>query len=95
MSQIKSIPEKLYNNGFLFRQAHQFFHKTFHTIKFSNFIDIELSVLFNKPILNLEKFDQWLHNQFGEYENIGMSMEDLLIANYGRVAAIQIKELLA
>jgi hypothetical protein len=76
-------------------EAHHFFHKTFHTIKFHDFMDFELSTLFKKPVLNLDKFDRWLHNQFGEYEDEGLSMEDVLINNYGNIAANTIKGLLA
>jgi len=81
-------------NGYVFTEAHIFFHKTFHDIKFSTFMDKDLSKLFGKPILDICKFDNWLHNKFGDYENRGMSMQDLLTVNYGSWVANEIKGLL-
>jgi hypothetical protein len=90
-----AISDKLFNNGYQFTEAHNFFHKTFHSIKFYDFMDFELSALFKKPILNLDKFDRWLHCQFGEYEDKGLSMQNVLTENYGNIAALTIKGLLA
>ena len=69
--------------------------KTFYSIKFSTFINKNLSILFKKPIIDINKFDDWLHNQYGDYEEQGLSMQDVLTKNYGQSVAVQIKGLLA
>ena len=89
-----SVSSELLKSGYLFTEAHRLFHKTFHVIKLGDFMDFELSVVFRKPILDIYKFDDWLHCQFGEYEEKGMSMHDVIVANYGGTVATQIKELL-
>jgi len=89
-----SVSSELLKNGYLFTEAHRLFHKTFHAIKLHDFMDFELSAVFRKPILDIYKFDDWLHCQFGEYEEKGKSMYDVIAANYGETVAMQIKELL-
>ena len=88
------FPEGLYQNGYMFTEAHNFFHRTFHTIKFYDFTDFELSAAFHRPVINIYKFDEWLHYQFGDYEKEGLSMEEVLAKNYGQSAAMRIKGLL-
>jgi hypothetical protein len=89
----KDLLKELYKNRPMFMEAHKFFHKTLHDIKFSTFIDIPLSIACGKPMLEVCKFDDWLHCKFGEYEKEGMSMKDVLVKNYGAVVAWEIERL--
>ena len=94
MSGIKTCVAKMLENRPIFFVAYKLFHKTFK-ISFHDFMDQDLSMLFMKPILNIQKFDDWLHDKFGEYENDNLSMSDVLTKNYGVSVAMQVKELLA
>jgi len=87
------VSSELLENGYLFTEAHQFFHKTLHAIKFDDFMDFELSAMFKRPILDINKFDDWLRCQFGEYEKEGMSMQDVITAKYGEAVTKYIKSL--
>ena len=84
----------IFDNRGLFFDAYTLFHKSLK-ISFHDFIDRELSIAFRKPIIDNGKFDDWLHENFGNYEEDGMSMYDVLISNYGDQVAIKIKGLLA
>lgn len=88
------VNEMLKNRG-AFMEAHKLFHKAFRTISFSNYMDKDLTVLFLKPVLDIVKFDNWLHEQYGEYERQGLSMNDLLASKYGESVSMQIRGLLA
>jgi hypothetical protein len=57
-------------------------------------MDITLSAAFKRPVLNIGKFDDWLHDKFGKYENKGLSMYDVLKNNYGELTALKVKELI-
>ena len=42
-----------------------------------------MSVVLDRPVLNLEKFDVFLHEKYGEYENQGKSMADIFKEFFG------------
>jgi len=74
--------------------AHKFFHDTFG-ISLNPYLDGMLMMIMKKPIIDMGKFDDWLHEQFGDYEDNGESMADVLRNNYGNSAVNKIKDLLA
>jgi hypothetical protein len=41
-------------------------------------MDNQLSYIFKRPILDVFVFDDWLHEEFGNYEDEGLSMKDLI-----------------
>ena len=41
--------------------------------------------------IDLLKFDDWLHDQIGNYEKCGMNMQEAITANYGKDAACWVK----
>ena len=65
---------------------HEFFHKTFN-LNFVKFIDPIMSVVCGKPMLDPFKFDDWLHEKYGNYEEDGLSMQTLLVKHYGQNVA--------
>jgi hypothetical protein len=44
----------------------------------SRVMDGEMSYIFKRPMINIFIFDDWLHEEFGNYEDTGLSMEDLI-----------------
>ena len=93
MSDTKISIAKMLENRPVFFAAHKFFHKTFHLL-LTEFLDRELTVYFCKPIIDVYKFDDWLHEMYGEYENERLSMCDALTDIFGESVAMRIKELL-
>ena len=73
--------------------AHRFFRHTFD-LRFTEYMDAELFVTLRKPVLDVFKFDDWLHEQHGNYEKEGLSMQTLLIKHYGQDVADKIQQLL-
>jgi hypothetical protein len=65
-----------------FFDACKLFHDVFH-ISFNDYLDINLTVIFNKPIIDIYKFDDWLHSVYGQYEDQNLSMGAILKKNYG------------
>jgi hypothetical protein len=48
------------------------------------YFDIMLSIAFDRPVLDLPKFDDWMHDIYGEYEDErGLSLYDLLVKEKG------------
>jgi hypothetical protein len=59
------------------------------------YFDILLSIAFNRPVLDFWKFDDFLHEIYGEYEDDrGLSMYDLLVKEKGTDFAEYIKGLI-
>lgn len=52
------------------------------------------AIIQKKGVLDIIKFDDWLHEQYGQYENKGLSMQDLIRKEYGEEAVHFIKECL-
>jgi hypothetical protein len=48
------------------------------------YFDMRLSIAFDRPVLDLPKFDDWMHEIYGEYEDEqGLSLYDLLVKEKG------------
>jgi hypothetical protein len=48
------------------------------------YFDVRLSIAFGRPVLDLPKFDDWMHKIYGEYEDEqGLSLYDLLVKEKG------------
>jgi hypothetical protein len=48
------------------------------------YFDPWLSIAFDRPVLDLPKFDDWMHEIYGEYEDErGLSLYDLLVKEKG------------
>lgn len=48
-----------------------------------NLADMELAMVLNRPILSIYKFDDWLHEKYGNYESQGKSMKDMFKELFG------------
>lgn len=48
--------------------------------------DVQVSMLFRRPVLNVFKFDDYLHDRFGDYESEGKSMKSLFDELFGEKA---------
>jgi hypothetical protein len=57
-------------------------------------MDTALSAAFNKPLLDLIKFDEYLHQLFGDYEADGHSMESIITEHFGVNGASFIRSLI-
>jgi hypothetical protein len=73
-------------------QAHKQFVKTFN-MKLNPFLDGLMMTVTRRPVIDVFKFDDWLHEQFGNYEDDGKSMNDLINEKYGKGAVGLVKEL--
>ena len=72
---------------------HEFFHKTFN-LNFAKFADPLMFVATGNLMLDPFKFDDWLHEKYGNYEENGLSMQTLLIKHYGQEVADYVQELI-
>jgi hypothetical protein len=58
------------------------------------YFDVMLSIAFDRPVLDMPKFDDWMHEIYGEYEDErGLSLYDLLVKEKGRDFANYIRGL--
>ena len=48
--------------------------------------DISMSIAMGRPLLNIFKFDDYLHNRYGDYESEGKSMKDMFEKIFGEKA---------
>ena len=39
--------------------------------------DMELSALFNRPVMDIYKFDEYVHSKYGNYEDENKSLENM------------------
>jgi hypothetical protein len=59
------------------------------------FFDIKLSIAFQRPVLDFWKFDDFIHEIYGEYEDEqGLSLYELLVKEKGADFAEYIKGLI-
>jgi len=86
------IVQDIHENREVFYDAYKLFHKTFR-LTFHDFMDFNMSKIARKPILDIYKFEDWLHGKFGDYEKEKLSTLDVLKINYGEETALKIKEL--
>ena len=59
-----------------------------------DFYDPLMSWVFGKFQIDIIKFDNRLHSKFGEYENNGLSMKDVIIKEYGKFGLTLIEQLI-
>ena len=71
----------------------QDFIKTFHT-SIVNFYDPLMSYVNQKFTLRLCAFDDYLHSQFGDYEDQKLSMKDVVDKYYGTAGINLIEKLI-
>jgi hypothetical protein len=57
-------------------------------------MDMKLSYLFKRPILDVYIFDDWLHEEFGNYENDGLSMKDVIELKFDQKTMLDIQVLI-
>lgn len=55
-------------------------------IRMGKFIDNMRSAVEGRPVINLFKFDDWLHEKHGNYDMGELSMQDIIIKYYGNEA---------
>jgi hypothetical protein len=67
-------------------EAHKQFKAAFKT-SLNPFLDGMLMLMLKQPVIDIVKFDGWLHKQCGDYESEGKSMNDILSEKYGKAAA--------
>lgn len=53
-----------------------------HTVV-ATLADTESALIYNRPIMNIFKFDDWLHDKYGDYESEGKSMSDMFKQLFG------------
>lgn len=58
------------------------------------FIDNLLTAILGRWIIDIERFDKYLHELYGNYENKGLSMRDLIESEMGINALKLIENLL-
>ena len=51
-----------------------------------NLADVFTAMIMNRPIFNIIKFDDYLHERFGDYESKNKSMRDMFIELFGNDA---------
>ena len=63
--------------------VYQFFKDHFN-LPFNKYIDVQMSFVLGKPVLDIFKFDEWLHEKYGNYEDSGDSMRTIILKQYGQ-----------
>jgi len=71
---------------------HQFFRDTFD-LDFRLYADAFIYVTTGVLTLDIFKFDEWLHEKFGDYENEGDSLLSILVKHYGQEVADYVHKL--
>ena len=60
----------------------------------SDCIDTLMSIICKRVVLNIVHVDTILHSRFGDYEERGLSMEELITKEYGEESTTLIKRML-
>lgn len=63
-------------------------------VGFKPFYDGLMSVALKHLCIDILKFDDWLHERHGDYEDNGQSMEDVIREHYGDKGVKLINELI-
>lgn len=64
-------------------------------VRLSHFIDnMRSAIVTGRVTIDLYKLDSWLHEKHGNYEESGLSMQELIIREYGEEANEIIKKLI-
>lgn len=48
-----------------------------------NLADVPSAMIFNRPLMDIFKFDKYLHDKYGDYESEGKSMKDMFVLIFG------------
>lgn len=67
---------------------------TLFGVEFRKFYDGILTIAFGALKIDILKFDDYLHEKHGQYEEKRMSMEELITKEYGTKARNLIQELI-
>ena len=73
------------------KQKYDFIQQTFD-VPFLKFFDPLSSSLFNKPIMDIFKFEEWLCEKHGENKNL--SLNEIIQKHYGISIAEKFKDLI-
>ena len=65
------------------RRATADFKRVFNVLEFAPFYDGEMTIILRKICINIVKFDDYLREVHGDYENEGKSMIDIITEKYG------------
>jgi len=74
----------------------QFFNNTFHKklgITLNDVLDNFMTMCFAKPTLDILKFDKILREKYGDFEDQGLSFNDVIKNNFGADAVKKLEEL--
>lgn len=63
-------------------------------VSIGDFYDPLLSLLFGRWMIDLIRFDQYLHSKFGNYEAEGLSMEEFVTMRFGNEASKLLEDLI-
>ena len=63
-------------------------------VSFGRFYDGLMSVISKRLVIDILKFDDWLHDRHGKYEDKKLSMSDIIFQYYGRDACEFIESLM-
>ena len=63
-------------------------------VGFQKFYDGLMSVLFKRLCIDILKFDDWLHEKYGDYEENGQSMKEIIYEKYGEKGVKLIEDLI-
>lgn len=70
------------------------FQASFPSICLSDCIDTVMSILENRVVIDVVYFDEVLHARVGNYEDMGLSMEDIIKLSFGDKALNLFMELI-
>ena len=59
-----------------------------------DYIDNVLSWVTGRCVLDIIRFDDLIHNRHGNYEELGMSLNDLIVENYGEESVLFLEKLI-
>jgi hypothetical protein len=76
----------------LYLKAQKLFHFTFG-LSFKDYVDLMMTSIIMKPVIDIYKFDDWLHDRFGSFEKSGLSSYEVIAKNFGDEVAAQVKKL--
>jgi len=63
-------------------QAKRQFTDVFN-LRIGDFHDPILSIAFGCVLIDVLKFDEWLHQRLGSYEDQGLNMQQLVVQHFG------------
>ena len=82
--------------GYLLKErsrAHNDFYNAFG-ISIQPFYDGLITLVFKSIKIDIIKFDDYLHGKYGDYEDEGKSMNDIVVEKYGEDASKILEKLI-